>query len=175
MYALLNHLEWIYIYENNNLVSDTFLQNEKQSYTATYKFDNRNNRIEMKEFFPDRTLKLITTTSNKYNLEGRLKEWDEYNAIGKLSKRKTFEYNNAGKPTETILYLEDNKLSYKTQMKYDEKGNLTESIEYSPGNFISTKKTYNPGEYDKAGNWLKKEEFVNGKLYRTHVRQIVYY
>jgi hypothetical protein len=173
-YSGIHHFEWKYVYDNNNLVSDSSFGSEKIEYTTTYKNDSRNNKTEMRQLLPDGYPKMITTYSNSYYFNGRLKEWKEYNAIGKLSRRKTFEYNNAGKPTETIVYIEADKSAYKTEMKYDEKGNLSGSTEYWQS-VIVEKTTFKYSEFDKTGNWLKKEEFKNGHPYRIHYRQIRYY
>lgn len=161
-----------------------------------YKYDDKGNQIEENKYSYKNTLK--TTTDNKGNkkVSGKLESQkteskitfkydDRKNIIEQiyylpnpketfsLSYKITFKYDNKGYMIEKSVFNSSEKLGIKIVWKYDDKGNIIEYNEYNADNLISTQ-TYT-FDYDKTGNWIKKNEAKNGESIKTIEREIKYY
>jgi len=161
--------------DGNRLLIDSLYDDEKlQSYTIC-EYDNKNNQTGLNEFNPDGSLRLKLKYTNKYDEKGNQIENDRFNAIGKLSKRTTYKYDGQGNQIETNVYSDDGKLLYRANTTYDSSSNCIEAIAYQPDSSNVTKTNYRYFDYDKVGNWLKQELYMNDSLYKIVQRTIEYY
>lgn len=168
-------LKFINTYNNyNDLIKAVYLHNGEFSDSTVYKYDNMNNPIELNKYLPDGALELKVKYSYKYDNKGNQIEKKEFNAIGKLSKKTTYKYDRKGNQIENNFYVGD-KLLYKTNKSYDDSGNPLTAITYQADFNKENKTIYKYGDFDKAGNWLKQEIYINDTLYKTTLHTIEYY
>lgn len=67
----------------------------------------------------------------KYDKEGRLTEWCEYENSQTLLKKNLYKYDNKGNRTEWCIYDNKNVRRSKFTYKYDGNGNAVEELEYN--------------------------------------------
>lgn len=139
-----------------------------------YKYDSDNNLIGWyKEDEKDGSLSLMETY--KYDANGKEIE-QKYFDDGSLSSITKYIYNNLGNLTERNENSIGGNSSVITIYKYDDKGNEIEQISTGNSDNELIKRNYiYKYEYDKAGNWLRKIDFLDGKAEQIKEREIEYY
>lgn len=87
--------------------------------------------------------------------KGKLKEYCEYTATGKLKVKEIYEYDERGK------YVYNSKRKLKRSTLYDEKGNKIEECSYNGEAELNWKYT---SQYDERGNQIEVCEYEEGVL-----------
>ena len=171
----------------------------KDSYTTKWKniYDKKGNLIEYLEYNSDNSIRINKTY--KFNRKGQVISWRNYNKESQLSfrgkKRYDFRGNlkkskwfDSGKHVYGSVSYKFNKngnliknfvrykgkLRYTFRYVYDNFGNLIQSNKYG----IETKTSdifVFEFTYDSAGNWIKKTESRNNRIYYIIERKIEYF
>lgn len=146
---------------------------------VTYKYDNRNNKIEKDSYEPDSVLKWKGTY--KYDDSGHVIEDGSYhyNRDKTLTDQMAdctnkYKHDEKGNIIEKIYTNKSTGLSYKSTFKFDARGNLIEFCKYNDkGKLIESEKSRYT--YDEVGNWVKEIDIENGEPLSITERQIEYY
>ena len=173
--------------------------NDSLLYRWDSKFDKKGNRIEYIAYTYQG--KLIGRKTSKFNRRGKEIVWklhnnDVFSNVGIYSKKR---YNIKGQMTSSKSYEAHGRLYFSKHLKYDHNGNLIEErvvynkinkytyiyqyneagdITQSNGYDFKKRKSHSAYfEYvcDSSGNWIKKTEFRNKKIYYTTEREIEYF
>ena len=166
-----------------------------------YRYDDNGRKIEEHHIKPDGSLEHNVTY--KYDARGNCTEWASFSARGVLVGKQTFyydaknnntqevwwfladssrnqklvyTYNDKGQEVERKKYTLSDSLKYKDVSSYDYTGSLMKMERFDTGNNIvpGFSNTYQY-EYDKKGNWIKKEVQAKGKTGYLYLRKIEYY
>ncbi len=135
------------------------------NYKTVYKYNNKGNKIEMKELILD-----------DYYFDGRVK----------TRAMETYEHDSKGNLTATNFYDQDGKLTIKHIFKYNDKRNLIEKRIYDSTGSLTERWAFvydafgnkiEESIYDGTGSFLKKRSFKNddekiAKLYKSPARLI---
>ena len=97
----------------------------------TYKYDDKDNLIEVNWFNPD----------------------------GSLNSKYTYKYDDKGNKIEQNSFKPNISLSFKLTYKYDDKGNEIEINSFNSDGNLDDKYTYKY-TYDQQGNWIQKISYV---------------
>ncbi|UQD57066.1 hypothetical protein [Flavobacterium sp. K5-23] len=190
-----NQKETSFKYQNGLLIEKKPIL-ENNTHLTTYKYDKKNNLIEEKEFDDKKVYFLISQVFDKYNnlMEKKL------NSFGKIFGITKTEYNYkkkffVSKTTTDTLTLERmgtqkyfNKKGYIIKSgstnntinnnyytyEIDVKGNLTKKTYYKSDDSIIETVTFN-NTYDKKGNIIIRDRFLDGKLIEKNTYDIIYY
>lgn len=147
-----------YFYDNQGLLVKTITKNkigtQRQTERCIYTYDTTTNILNKKEIY-------LTESSYDTDKNFLLKQIDEYNPNGNISKSSLFSHKS-GEQNATHTY------------SYDQYGNLLQ-IEKSNAEFPLYQYTY-----DQHGNWISRAEYrVEGRDRHTFlnvvVRQIEYW
>jgi len=113
-------------------------------------------------------------------------EYEDVYVHDSLESKKIYKFDANGNKIEEIYLDPNNKRTGKSTYQYDNNGNMTmwadSSIMYSRGvvydpiskSYGSVRYFYYP-EFDKAGNWLQKDEFMYNIIVSRVKRKIEYY
>ncbi len=168
-----------------------------------YKFDDKNDIIEQREFNTNKRLVATKTYTHKYNKKGKKVEIKVFDENGQLDNKMIFNQEKEKNilTIENKEYKKDSTLVYRTVQKYDTKQNhLLEFAVYTlEGNFdyqihYKCDAQGNPFEmitYTKEGevknkttlkyvldthkNWIKSTYYEQGKPTSITKREITYY
>ncbi|WNM18404.1 hypothetical protein [Flavobacterium capsici] len=180
-----------YIYVNNQLIEKIPL-NEKNNSKTTYKYDENNNLIEEKSFDDKQTFLVKTKKFDKYH--NPIEEQLTYFGKNKTLTKTEYDYKKRSfisrKSFDTIISttVETKKLFNKKgyiiksptfdknyfTFEIDKKGNLTKKTYYKNDNSIIETVTYN-NVYDKKGNIIVRNRFLDGKQIDKTTYNITYY
>jgi hypothetical protein len=196
-------LDFKYIYFYNELGQEfeakQYGANDSLLYRWDSKFDKKGNRIEYIAYTFQG--KLIGRNTSKFNRKGKEIVWklhnnDVFSDVSIYSKKR---YNLKGQMTSSKSYEANGQLYFSKHFKYDRNGNLIEErVVYDKTNRYTSTYIYNKAGdmtqsngynfkkrkshsayfeyvYDSTGNWIKKTEFRNKKIYFTTEREIEYF
>ncbi|NNT73032.1 hypothetical protein HKT18_12470 [Flavobacterium sp. IMCC34852] len=182
-----------YKYDNGLLVETETVSNSKTSFT-TYKYDENKNRIEEKSFDNKRVFALKSLRFDKFKnpIEKRVSYFGKEKGITKIE----YDYKNGVLTSKTIVdtfgiemigikhfnkkgYIIRQPLSNLNKNEYfaleiDKKGNLTQKTFYRNDDSVIETATYK-NTYDKTGNILVRDRYLNGKLIEKTTYEITYY
>ncbi|HNW98398.1 MAG TPA: GYF domain-containing protein [Bacteroidales bacterium] len=134
--------------------SKNYIINYSSFYSKdTYKYDNKNNRIEERSYTSDTAT--ITLITYKYDENGNEIEYNYNSSLG--SNKVTFKYDDNGNKIEASFnndVIRDGK--YKYTYKYDDNGNEIEECEFKLNGSFSSKRTF---EYDDNGNKIEEIKY----------------
>jgi hypothetical protein len=190
--------------KSNVFRKNIFNANGIMGSTTTYEYDKNGNEIEHRTYNSDSELTWVIkhrydTYGNKvktfiYNFhkipDGKLIGITSYIYKNtqlireeKESDSTIYHYDNSGNIIETIEY-DNGILRTRQKYRYDSLDNMIEVIYFQnnegkeepgvPKDWTSTSQ-YIYENYDSYGNWLKKTEYSNGKLFSTYEREITYH
>lgn len=145
--------KWVYQYDNGNLIEGNgYRLNGDSSLIEkkTYKYDDRNNRIEECCYNSDGSL-LLKFTYIYDDKNNRIEEC-EYNFDGSLKEKTTYKYDNMQNLIKKDGYITDKDETYIVTYEYD--------FEY---------------DYDEKGNWTQKISFYNDVPQVITEREYEYY
>jgi len=187
--------KYTYKYLTGLVVEKKSIEENNTSLT-TYKYDEINNQIEENSFDEKRVFSLETRQFDKYhnliekktsffgkkNIETTI-EYDYKNRI-LISKNAvdTFSnlfittkkhFNKKGYITKIQPVSDFKKFNYFT-FEIDRKGNLTKKTYFKSDDSIIETVTYK-NTYDKMGNIIIRERFLNGKIIEKFTFEITYY
>jgi antitoxin component YwqK of YwqJK toxin-antitoxin module len=138
---------------------------------VTCKYDDKNNKIEEKHFYPDGSL--FGTWTYKYDLQDRLIKETRFDKQGRLEDQDIYLYSKNGLLREKLEYM---------NFCYKRDGTMCEGdIHTAKGTFYyATRTVY---EYDRRGNWIRETEFsikdgnkrLRYELSTVMYRRILYY
>lgn len=189
-----------YMTEINSYSSEGSLKSK-----STFKYDKNGNKIAVNYCRFDSDDKLLDnikwifnydkdwflTEENGYNPDGSLdckisylndekgnltEQVNSNYKSGSLKDKQTYKYNDHGNKIEQNDFTSDGSLETKFTYKYDDKGFMTEEIfsSYKIGSSdLNTKYRYD--KYDKTGNWIKREKYINDFLINITERKIEFY
>lgn len=190
--------ETVFNYEDNLLKSSLTKIGDRRR-KSEYKYDSNKNVIELKQFENDTLYFSKTTTFDKKN--NRLKSiylHPNYEVNNKKIEKFTYNYkknevvvqsfNEFNKPknhyikvyfdkngfTTKTLFFRDNSIINSSKIVYDKNGNLTKRINFNKNKEIKNSTEYK-NKYDKKGNIILREMFLNGNLYEKTTYDIIYY
>lgn len=188
-----NQKETNFKYQNGLLIEKKPVL-ENKTWLSTYKYDKKNNLIEEKEFDGTKVYFLKTQQFDKYHnvIESRL------NFVNKFKKSSKIEYDYKkrffiSKTTmdtirlDTVVaknhfnkkgYIINNESNNRAANNYytyeiDKKGNLTKKTFYRNDDSIIETVTFK-NTYDKKGNIIIRERFLNGRLIEKNTYDIIY-
>ena len=142
-------------------------------YTSTYKYDKKNNLIEISttEHNTNSTIKQINLFDEKNNLIGTT----GYKGNNEIDFTATNKYNEKNQLIEEMIYLTDSTLDYRALNVYDEKGRLEKNIGFANdrSKIWEIKNAYQI--LDKEGNWILQQIYKDGKPVKVIQVQIEYY
>lgn len=141
----LNYHSETYDY-NNNILVDTTLFLGIGHFTKSEYYYNQNQKLSLNLF-----------TNNNGSLNKSIYNYDSLN-------RKSLELNTM----DGYLY------EYKI-IKYQRSSNFIKEIEIYNDRGVLRENIIYEYKFDKVGNWIKKEEYINGKLNEIIEREIEYY
>jgi hypothetical protein len=187
-------------YENafkyqNGLLVEKKAVGDKNNFTTTYKYDENNNQIEEKSFNNNVVFGQKERKFDKY--KNPIEE--KYTSFGKEVRKTETEYDYKKKSYISKTAIDTFKLIFSTSKKefnkkgyitkyqplnfyktfdfqtyeIDKKGNLTKKTLYKNDNTIIETVTYK-NTYDKKGNIIVRERFLNNKLLEKTTYDIVY-
>jgi hypothetical protein len=108
-----------------------------------------------------------------YDKKDKLLEMREYTMPDSLNPVAIHRYDSHGLETEHTYFRKDRSCTT-WKSSYDEHGNMTsritmpEASKYDVPMFVRY-------EYDKKGNWTKRDKYQNGNLVESRTRSIIYY
>lgn len=161
--------------ERGNLIKLTerepFLKIDR--YTTLYNYDLNNNLIQESTY--DRSGQLISSVSNYYDKEGKLRMMVKNDS----DHTKIEHYNPNGQPSQylDLDYRDTTTRKSSTRFEYDKFGNLIfqEDISKGEANYeYFSVKNYQL-TYDESGNWIEQRVFENDSLTSITRREIIYY
>ena len=82
-------------------------------------------------------------------------------------------FDKNGFTTKTLSFR-DNSIINSSKIVYDKNGNLTKRINFNKNKEIKNSTEYK-NKYDKKGNIILREMFLNGNLYEKTTYDIIYY
>lgn len=182
-----------YKYENGLLVEIKTISNNKTSFT-TYKYDENKNRTEEKSFDDKKVFALKTYRFDKFN--NPIEKGVSYFGKEKVLTNTTYDYKKGILTSKTMVdtfgveiisikhfnkkgYITRQPLNnrYKNEffaLEIDKKGNLTKKTYVKSDNSVIETVTYK-NTYDKTGNIIVRDRFLNGKLIEKTTYDITYY
>lgn len=156
---------------NENLISYHSFDNNILSFYKTTKYDNKNNKIEEKYFKSDNQLDNIATFEHDYkNKNFTTKRTNSKNILNDFYYK--FFYDSRGYLILTETY-KNNSLSSKSRSEYDDRGNLVKRISYNQKGDIHEAIVYK-NKYDKKGNIIIREAYIQDKLFQQSTININY-
>lgn len=184
----------IYKYDDNN----NMIEHSKYNYDGSLinrtinKYDIQNNKIEEVWRLEDNRFRIITRYN--YDETGNKIEKINYNTNGSILSGYRYEYDVNNNKTEkhefstesgrTIrrkyIYNDDGKVTKIESLnstfinRYDDKGNTIEVNYLNFDGSLIYNETFQY-DYDKNGNWIKKNEFINTHPYLITERHITYH
>jgi len=167
-----NNFLTIYTYDKNtNLIEERELNDEGIYYLKSQEFDEYHNIVERKSNFAHK-IKVATKIEYDYKKRSFISKTtlDTLRSNTVVSKK---DFNKKGFVIKTILMnstLNDKYYTY----EIDKKGNLTKKTFYKSDDSIIETVTFK-NTYDKKGNIIKRERFLNGKLIEKTTYEIIYY
>jgi len=117
------------------------------------------------------------STSYIYNAKGKLIQTIEYHyGIEGVTSRSVSYYDKNGRETRKCVYDPDDYINSEIKISYDSKGMVTQkAFKYFNDGETTTLVEKYVIKYDKQGNWIFRQAFVNGELYYTDTREIEYW
>lgn len=109
------------------------------SVSAQKKFDGK--KIKETKEWQIEGKKRILDSETKYGEKGKIEEI-EYNSVGDLKKRVTYEYNDAGKCVKESHYDKYNKLEKTVTFEYHENGRKKQQFTYLPNGKLKNTKEF---------------------------------
>lgn len=161
---------------NKVIEANGYTANGDFDFRITYKYNDRDDRIEKTTFFQDNTISSQYKYEYVYDSKGRILEKKTPNS--KYDKW-IYKYNEAGLLIEGIFYnyfdpaASTHNYEDKFTWKYDSYGNIIEEIKYFSDKSIEYKYTFQY-EYDQQGNWVQKIMSINDKQVNASKRIIIY-
>jgi len=189
-----NQKETNYKYQNGLLIEKKPVLDNK-TWITTYKYDNHNNLIEEKDVHGTKVYFLKNQQFDKYH--NLIESSSNFvNKIKNLSKieydyKKRFFISKTSLDTirlDTLIakkyfnkkgYIIKNEYNNRAANNYytyeiDKKGNLTKKTFYRNDDTIIETVTFK-NTYDKKGNIIIRERFLNGKLIEKSTYDIIYF
>jgi hypothetical protein len=185
--------DYYYKYENDLLIEKKIISENSISFT-TYKYDTKHNQIEEKSFDDKRVFSVKTQKFDSYNnpIETKISFFGkekvstkiEYNYKKQFLTSKTV-VDTFSKTLDKIKYFNKkgyivkeplNNFATQNYNTYyiDKKGNLTKKTFHKSDKSIIETVTYK-NTYDKMGNIITRDRFLNGKLIEKNNYEITYY
>lgn len=146
--------------------------NSKLDYALYYTYDSLGNITSEYTHYRDG----ISDYKKEYKFDslGSKTEFIHYSASGKIVEMFLYKYDALKRLAEENKYDTSGQLISRTTHAYDEKNNETALTLYLPSGKPDVEVTWQY-EYDKAGNWTSKKQFVHGTLTAEIKREIEYY
>ena len=187
----------IFFYKNGLLIKKEY-PDEKYQSSIEWKYDNKKNVIEYKNFYNNvvthrnvsvygknnNLLEKIYYHSNKKNSISKF-EYDYKKRIVKIVTYDDKNFNNSDYvnhhfdksgyiiKTEYIRTDEKKSNSFSSIIEYDDKKNIVKRSSYDNKNQLKGTTVYKYN-YDKRGNMIEKNKYVNEKLSEKTIRIITY-
>jgi hypothetical protein len=160
---------------NGNLVGEqTLMGDGTVDLTSTIKVDAKGNRVEQADVRPNSNNTLFNHKHFfKYDEKGQLGERTTLRGNGTVLFRYIFKYDENGNKTEWVQIAANGAVAGKVVYKYDDKNNMIEETLYGSNGEIKSTFTYSY-EYDKKGNWTRRNKMQDGKVVEIKERQITY-
>jgi len=120
---------------------------------------------------------ISSSTSYIYDAKGKLIQTIEYDyGIEGVTKRSVTYYDKNGRETKICTYDPDDYINCEIKFSYDSKGKVTQKAFkfFNDGETTTHVEKY-VLKYDKQGNWISRQSFVNGELYYTETREFEYW
>jgi hypothetical protein len=186
----------IFFNGNGSMISRKWFDSDGSlSRKDTCKYDDNGHLVEMNWYYPDGKLERKTTYAYDSSNQ-RLIETKSYKGDGNLDERSVFRYAKNRNMIDELIYDKNGDRSgsknfqydslwnlsqesintftfFKNVYKYDDNGNVLEKIrsDTGPGSRTYTYKYEN----DRTGNWIKKDELMNGASSLITERVITYF
>jgi hypothetical protein len=190
-----NHKEYNLIYQKGLLIEKK-LVSENRVFSTIYKYDENSNLIEQKEFDAKGIYFFKSQQFDKFHnvIESKSSFANKYKGVTKIEYdyKKRFLITKTTMDTLNLNTVEMikhfNKNGYIVKSKstssrlnnknftyeIDNKGNLTTKTFYRNDDTIIEIITFR-NTYDKKGNIIMRERFLNGKLIEKNTYDIIYY
>jgi hypothetical protein len=159
------------IYRNGHLISE-YLNSKYESREWRYEYDDYGRKIGEVYIVGGVTIRRTVTIYNDSTLINEFLEYDKNDSIRVRTIHKWTDQTKMASVTETHSYGSHSTSS----AKYDKYGNKIEQISIQLNNeeMDTTIRVYKY-EYDSFNNWIRKEEFKDGKLESSLSRVFEYY
>ncbi len=193
------NIEEIYNYNSRGLLENIIAKYTKSISKAEYKYDKKNNIVQYNHYENDTLIsskltkydnknnpierKLINFKSPKNNWSEKiLNDYKSRTSISQGFDEKNIESNSFIKTTydkkgfiiQSESLNKNNKSKSKSISEYDSYGNLTIFKSYNENGEVKSIRTAK-NLYDKKGNIILRETFIDNKLFRRTTLEIVYY
>lgn len=158
-----------------NLVGEqTLMADGTVDLTSTIKVDAKGNRIEQNDVKQNSATTLFNYKHYFiYDEKGQMVERIALRGNGTFLFKYNFSYDANGNKTEWIQHGSDSSVIGKVFYKYDDKNRMIEETQYGTKGELKSTFTYSY-EFDKKGNWVRRNKMQDGKLAEIKERQITY-
>ena len=131
----------------------------------------------LKDLLKGTKFDIENSTSYIYDAKGKLIQTIEYSyGIEGVTERAVTYYDKNGRETKICVYDPDDYINCEIKFSYDSKGKVTQkAFKYFNDGEITTHVEKYVLKYDKQGNWISRQSFVNGELYYTETREFEYW
>ena len=131
----------------------------------------------LKDLLKGTKFDIENSTSYIYDAKGKLIQTIEYRyCIEGVHERVVTYYDKNGHETKICTYDPDDYINCEIKFSYDSKGMVTQKAFkfFNDGETTTHVEKY-VLKYDKQGNWISRQSFVNGELCYTETREIEYW
>ena len=131
----------------------------------------------LKDLLKGTKFDIENSTSYIYDAKGKLIQTIEYDyGIEGVTERSVTYYDKNGRETKICVYDPDDYINCEIKISYDSKGMVTQkAFKYFNDGETTTHVEKYVLKYDKQGNWISRQSFVNGELYYTETREFEYW
>lgn len=176
---------------DGKLIETTHFRRDKVHYRISFTYNADGKRISEERF--DLLLdSVVSTRVYQYDSEGRYeatqgndeslknKPLMKYDEAGNLIEgifdqgRIELHYDSLGREVEEVMYGPEGTLLCKGITVYED-GFMKEYIQQDGEGSIEWRLSYEYSNFDRVGNWLRKETFEDGELIEFTIREIEYY
>lgn len=179
-YTFINEEDEVESIRKNSFNTDKIKTESKETdeegnllYTTAYKYDKKNNLIEIST--KDHTTNSMTKQINLFDENNNLIGMTGYKGNNEIDFTASNNYDLKNQLIEEKIYLGDGTLDYRAVNLYDDKGRLIKNTGFAKDNSRLWELKYDYKVFDKEGNCLLKEVYRDSVLIKVEQVQIEYY
>ncbi len=187
---------WNYQYDAAGNCIESVYSSKNSNNKSTATFDDKGNRIELKEYVEGELVGRTTYVYdangrelesnaafdeggshtenkcvNRYDENGNKKETVFYNEAGGINFKYFYSYDSAGNETQRAIFTGDGAPSYKYTYQYDAANRVVEKKDFDQDGSLRYKRTF---KYDEKGNIVESLSFEKDNINTDYCSKFSY-